>query len=190
MEGGRLACAFVFASSPFSAIEDYSGAASAINTDLIYNFGAVAVLVFVAGLVSYNSQARGITAGRAFAAMVAGTYVVSAMVWLHHGTPATGTSVIGFSECLYIAGVAAYGAYASVRRGGLGMNVLTAVTELAALGLISWYGTRMYVIGNQSVAYHMVGAAVFLWVALVPALYGMMRTREKPTAALQPGCFV
>lgn len=177
--GSQVACIAVFFSSPFSAIEDYSSVTSVMAVNLVYNFGIVAALAFVAGLLSYKSHTeRFITAGWAFVIMVVSTYVVSAVYWVGHGVPATGTYVIGFSLCLYIAVMAVYDVLVSVKSLTAGDNRVLLV-RLTIVVIVVHYAVAVYIVGNQAVADHLIGGAMFVWVLVASAVYTSVRDRER-----------
>jgi hypothetical protein len=155
-----------FASSPFSFIETTPPYSSSTIVGLYNNFLFVALLLVFAAMYSLILSLRfkeSLSMPRIFCASVAGTYIVSAGVWVLTGEPSTGTSIIGFTTATAVAVASGTDLSSQLRLIFEGNRTpkyyAKAYVLLVVFGIALLITLRSYVLGNSSYLLHLVGGA-------------------------------
>ena len=178
VNGSQIGCAAVFLTAPFSALEDYAPTFGATVANLVGNFVFIIVIMLVAEVAAHSTALGNILTMRdALLIVVGATYFVSLLQWILVGAPATGTSIIGFSLCLYIiivVGVEIFGWLA-----GKNTESLTLVSFQYALVLVvGLYAIDGYVYNNAAMPLHIIGGAISAWVFSLVIIAGVSEARK------------
>jgi len=179
---------FLFATSPFSPLEDFSRIYSSVTVGLISNFFVVALLILISEIIADFVLKNGKSYVRTtFVYSILSSYILSFIIFVLLGTPSTGTSIIGFCFSILIAYMLLSEVYSILHRiaGGpqqmtikgllnhinfVVMGLFKVIIFGAFVYVLAVFTLYSYIIGNPSWWLHLSGAAVFA--ALVLASNG------------------
>lgn len=185
---------FLFATSPFSPLEDFSRIYSSVTVGLISNFFVVGMLILIAEVIADFVLKNGKNYVRTtFVYSILSSYILSFIIFLLLGTPSTGTSIIGLCFSILIAYMLISEAYAILHKIARGpqqmtmkgllnhinfvvMGLFKVIIFGAFVYVITVFTLYSYIIGNPSWWLHLSGAAIFA--ALVLALSGKYRLKR------------
>jgi hypothetical protein len=163
----NLANLIEFATSPFSFVEATPPYSSSTVAGLYDNFLFVAVIMMFLAMYSLASSGRlksYVSLPLVFGASVAGTYAVSAGVWVLSKQPSTGTSIIGFTTAVTVAFASGADLSVQLRLIFDGNRTLKeyakAYVLLVVFGIASLIALGSYIFGNSSYLLHLAGGAV------------------------------
>ena len=151
-----------FVTSPFNPLENllpvYGSAIVGYINNLVFTVAIIFVAIFYHHLLAESER---ISPQLVFWSGVGASYALSIIVWLITGTPAMGTSVIGFVMALFLVGaslfdIRIYLKIPKTERSRLKFTKFICITAALAFSLVV---ALSYCVGNPSYINHLVGGA-------------------------------